>query len=268
MIFNPKRNLMILLCSLLMLTLAIIYGIHLLSQPIEMNFLVRTQAPSFIHWFGTDNLGQDLWTKCFQGMTISLQIGLISACLCGILALVLASIASCNKSIDFCVRTIIDMMLSLPHLLLLILVCFTIGGGKSGIILAIVFTHWPKLALILRAEILHIKTEDYIRIMPKLGRTGIYCWYHQYLPLLVPQWIVGILLMFPHAILHSSALSFLGFGLSASDPSLGVLLSESLRYLNIGAWWLAFFPGLILVAMMIIFDQLAKAIRKLWLRSS
>lgn len=84
--------------------------------------------------------------------------------------------------------------------------------------------------------------------------------------MILPQWMVGTLLMFPHAILHSAALSFLGFGLSPHEPSLGILLSDALRYLSTGAWWLAMFPGLALVGLVLLFDQFAKSVQNLWLR--
>ncbi len=104
-------------------------------------------------------------------------------------------------------------MLALPHLLLLVLICFTLGGGKQGVILAVALTHWPKLALILRAEILRIRETDYVMLSHRLGNSNFYCWRHHLLPLLLPQWIVGTLLMFPHAVLHSAALSFWASGL-------------------------------------------------------
>ncbi|MBI0248201.1 ABC transporter permease, partial [Yersinia pestis subsp. pestis] len=71
---------------------------------------------------------------------------------------------------------------------------------------------------------------------------------------------------FPHAVLHSAALSFLGFGLAPHEPSLGILLADALRYLSSGSWWLAFFPGLILVGLVLIFDQFARSLQQLWVR--
>ena len=72
--------------------------------------------------------------------------------------------------------------------------------------------------------------------------------------------------MFPHSVLHSAALSFLGFGLAPHEASLGIWLSDALRYLSTGAWWLACFPGCVLVGLGLLFDQFAKALQQLWLR--
>ena len=266
MTYNPNHALFRLCASLLMLLLLIAYGVSISGMDVPMDLLARRQPPSAHDWFGTDSLGRDLWLRSFQGMTTSLQIGLTAAFSSGFLALFAASLCSLNKTLDYLVRGVIDSMLALPHLLLLVLICFTLGGGKQGVILAVALTHWPRLALILRAEILRIRETDYVMLSHRLGNSNLYRWRHHLLPLLMPQWIIGTLLMFPHAVLHSAALSFLGFGLAPHDPSLGLLLADALKHLSSGAWWLAFFPGLILVSLVLVFDQFARALQQLWIR--
>ena len=266
MTYDPNRALLRLCLSLLLLLILMAYGFSVSGLDIPMDLLARRQAPSETFWFGTDSLGRDLWLRCFQGMTTSLQIGLTAALSSGALAMLAASLCAVNKTLDYLIRGLIDSLLALPHLLLLILICFTLGGGKQGVILAVALTHWPRLALILRAEIQRIRETDFVMLSHRLGNSALYRWRHHVLPLLLPQWIVGTLLMFPHAVLHSAALSFLGFGLAPHDPSLGLLLADALRYLSSGAWWLAFFPGLILVGLVLVFDQFARALQQLWIR--
>lgn len=266
MTYNPNRALLKLSFSLMLLLLLVVYGWSVSGSDAAMDLMARRQAPSVEHWFGTDSLGRDLWLRCFQGMTTSLQIGLTAAFASGLLAMLAAALSAVNKTLDYLIRGLVDSMLALPHLLLLILICFTLGGGKQGVILAVALTHWPKLALILRAEILRIRETDYVMLSHRLGNGYFYRWRHHLLPLLLPQWIVGTLLMFPHAVLHSAALSFLGFGLAPHEASLGLLLADALRYLSSGAWWLALFPGLILVGLVLIFDQFARSLQQLWVR--
>ena len=266
MTFNPQRALLRLSASLLLLILLVAYGISVSGVEVSMDLLARRQAPSAEFWFGTDSLGRDLWLRCFQGMNTSLQIGLTEAFCSGFLAMLTASLCTVNTTFDYLIRGLIDSLLALPHLLLLVLICFTLGGGKQGVILAVALTHWPRLALILRSEILRIRETDFVMLSHRLGNSSVYRWRHHLLPLLLPQWVVGTLLMFPHAVLHSAALSFLGFGLAPHDPSLGLLLADALRYLSSGAWWLAFFPGLILVGLVLVFDQFARALQQLWIR--
>lgn len=83
------------------------------------------------------------------------------------------------------------------------------------------------------------------------------------LPALLPQLLVGMVLAFPHAILHEASVTFLGFGLSADEPAVGVILSEAMRYLSTGSWWLAVLPGAALVAVVLVFDRLGSLLRDL-----
>jgi peptide/nickel transport system permease protein len=149
-------------------------------------------------------------------------------------------------------------------MLLLILICFTAGGGMRGVILAVALTHWPKLALILCAEARRIASSDYVVLARCQGMGALRRWRTHLLPGLLPQWFIGTLLMFPHAVLHSAALSFLGFGLAAHEASLGLLLADALRYLAGGGWWLALFPGLMLLTLVLLFDQATRALQQLW----
>src|SRR5690606_8552954 len=83
------------------------------------------------------------------------------------------------------------------------------------------------------------------------------------MPHLLPQMLVGFLLMFPHAILHEAAMTFLGFGLEPSRPAIGVMLSEATRFISAGRWWLAVFPGLALLIMVLCFDTIGNGLRRL-----
>ncbi|GKX56795.1 peptide ABC transporter permease [Leminorella grimontii] len=241
-------------------------GAYALNQDITLNLLARRAAPSSQFWFGTDGLGRDLWLRCLQGMMTSVQIGATSALLSGLIALAVAATGQFGKVLEQLVQILTDTFIALPHLLLLILICFTFGGGKWGVILAVSLTHWPKLALILRAELMRIRTADYVLLARRTGSTYWQCCYRHFLPLLLPQLVVGMLLIFPHAVLHSAGLSFLGFGLEPHEASLGLLLSDALRYLASGDWWLAFYPGLTLVALVLTIDLLARSLQKVWLR--
>lgn len=79
-------------------------------------------------------------------------------------------------------------------------------------------------------------------------------------PNLLPQFITGLILMFPHAILHEASITFLGFGLSPEEPAIGIILSESMKYLAMGKWWLALFPGLLLTAVVLMFHYAGQTI--------
>lgn len=132
-----------------------------------------------------------------------------------------------------------------------------------GILVGVALTHWTTLSRIIRAEILSIKGEPYIVIAKKLGTSNVKIASKHILPHIIPQFIVGVVLLFPHAILHEAGITFLGFGLPPEEPAIGVILSESMRYITSGYWWLAFFPGLALMLMVFAFDAIGHNLEKL-----
>src|SRR5690606_22161723 len=120
--------------------------------------------------------------------------------------------SSINKFFDAIVTGLIDLFLSIPHLVALILIAFVLGGGVKGVVVGIALTHWPSLTRVLRAELMQIKSAEYVQISKKLGKSRMWIIRRHFLPQLMPQLFVGFILLFPHAILHESAVTFLGFG--------------------------------------------------------
>ncbi|WP_052383885.1 ABC transporter permease [Litchfieldella xinjiangensis] len=230
----------------------------------RVDFAARLSPPDAHHWFGTDVMGRDLLARTLEGLGLSLRIGLLAAALGTLVALGLAVVSTLNRMADIGVGLLTDMTLGLPHLVLLMLVAFALGGGPQGVVLAIALTHWPRLTRVLRAELLQLLNADYLRVSRRFGKSRGFVIRTHVLPHLAPQCLVGFLLMFPHAILHEAALTFLGFGLSPGQPALGVMLAESLRYLSAGHWWLGVFPGAALLAMVLTFDRLGSAARGLF----
>ena len=108
-----------------------------------------------------------------------------------------------------------------------------------------------------------MKESPYIQIAGKLGKGKGYVIRKHMIPHLLPQFIVGLVLIFPHAILHEASITFLGFGLSSEQPAVGIILSESMRYLVTGEWWLAVFPGLSLVLVVVLFYVSGENLRRL-----
>ena len=122
---------------------------------------------------------------------------------------------------------------------------------------------WPSLARVVRGEVLQLRQAPYLRAAEKLGVPRLRIVRRHLLPHLLPQFLTGLILQFPHAILHEASVTFLGFGLSSEQPAIGVILSESMRYLTTGRWWLALFPGLALVGVVMLFAALGEQARRL-----
>src|SRR5690625_2285038 len=222
-------------------------GFFLGTEGLAVNFKEANNAPSIQHPFGTDWLGRDMFVRTIKGLTLSFWVGLLAAFASAIIALALSLLLLLSKTLDNLVTGLIDLFLGLPHIVALILISFMLGGGLKGVIIAIALTHWPRLARLLRAEIMQLKNADYIAVSRNLGKSWFWIARNHVLPHLIPQLFIGFVLMFPHAILHEAAITFLGFGLSSEQPAIGVILSEAMNYLSSGMWWLALFPGLMLL---------------------
>lgn len=230
---------------------------------IRADFTARNLPPSFLHPFGTDQMGRDLLARTLHGLALSLRVGLIAAGLSALIATGMAMLSGLGRRADAVAGFVTDAMLAMPHLMLLILLCFAFGGGTTAVIIAVAVSHWPRLARILRAELLQVSHAPYVEASRSFGRSRAFVVRHHLLPHLAPQMIVGFLLMFPHAILHEAGLTFLGFGLEPSRPAIGVMLSEAMRHISAGRWWLALFPGAALLALVLTFDVLGGGLRRL-----
>ncbi len=244
---------------------AVFAGAWLYGEQGEVTHLMsRKLAPGLSHPFGTDWLGRDMLARTFKGLRISLFVGLSAASCSALIALILGlSAATMGKTVDAVVTWLVDMAMSTPHLVLLILIAFACGGGAKGVIIAVAASHWPSLTRVIRAEVMQLQSAEYIKLSGQMGKSRLFIAKKHMLPHIVPQFLIGLLLLFPHAILHAAALTFLGFGMSPHTPAVGVLLAESMRYLSMGLWWLAVAPGVALVVTVKAFDILGSNMRAL-----
>ena len=200
-------------------------------------------------------------TRTIKGLAVSMRVGLIASTGATLIAITLGILSALSKKLDMGIGVLIDLTMALPHLVLLILISFALGGGTKGVIIAVAISHWPGLARLVRAEVRQVLSSDYVQVSRLLGRSGWQVAAKHVLPHVLPQALVGAVLLFPHAILHEAGLTFLGFGLEPHLPATGVLLSESMRYVSAGWWWLGVLPGLCLLAMVLTFEQVALGLR-------
>lgn len=257
--------------TILSLAIFIIFFIGILiagalidPESFSIDLINKNQSPSIKHIFGTDWIGRDMFYRTLKGLSISMSIGVLSSIISGIIAIILGIIGPiCGKKVDSIITWFIDLVLSVPHTLIIILISMSVGGGLKGIVLGVSLTHWTSLTRIIRAEVMQVKESDYAKIAKNFGKSNLYIAKNHILPHIIPQLLVGIVLIFPHAILHEASVTFLGFGLQSHEPAIGIILSEAMKYLSSGKWWLAFFPGasLVLVSMMV--DSIGKKIGKL-----
>ncbi|SDN58589.1 ABC transporter permease [Vreelandella arcis] len=248
----------------LVLASALMAAAWLGDAPQQMHFDARLAPPGSNYWFGTDALGRDMAARTLAGLTLSFWVGSSAALLGTLIALSMALLAMLGPRWDALVSLAIDTLLSVPHLLLLLMIAFALGGGTQAVIIAVALSHWPSLARVLRAELLHIRHAPYVQISQALGKPRRFIVRHHWIPQVLPHCLVGALLLFPHAVLHEAALSFLGVGLSADQPAIGVLLGESMRHVSGGDWWLGVFPGAGLLLMVLCIQRLGETLRRAW----
>lgn len=261
--FNHRTATLCWLTVLIAIFLIIyIAGLRIPDEAIHTSFLNAKRPPSPEYWFGTDALGRDLFLRTVKGLSTSITVGLIASLVSAIIAALIGILAAIgSKHIDVLINWLIDLVMSVPHTILIILISFAFGCGLQGLLIGIAATHWCSLARLIRAEVLQLRTEPYIAVSRKLGKSSAWILVNHLLPHLLPQFIVGLILMFPHAILHEASISFLGFGLAPEQAAIGIILSESMRYLSIGMWWPALLPGIVLVLIVLLIDKIGDCLR-------
>ena len=251
------------------LIFVVLSGIYLAGNIISDDLIVadfsqKGLKPSWKHPFGTDMLGRDMLVRTIKGLSVSITVGTVASSVSAVIALIVGVVAATGAAwMDNFINWLIDLVMGIPHTVLLILISFACGKGLKGVLIGVAVTHWTGLARIIRSEVLQIRSQQYIEVSRKLGHSSWWITVHHILPHMVPQFLIGLILMFPHAIMHESGLTFLGFGLSPEQPAIGIILSESMKYISAGMWWLAFFPGLMLVIIVLLFDRLGENLKKI-----
>lgn len=261
---NRMRTAALTVAAACILVAVVAAGLACMPMAESTNIAAKSLPPTFEHLFGTDRLGHDMLIRTLSGLATSVLIGIVAVAASSLIALVLGTLSALGgRKVDATITWLIDLMMGIPHIVLLVLISYALGKGFWGVVVGIALTHWPSLARVIRAEVLQAKEASYVALAGKLGAGRVAVALRHILPHVLPQFIVGAILMFPHAILHEASITFLGFGLSPESAAIGIILSESMSYLSAGMWWLAFFPGLALVAVVMLFDACGSGLRRM-----
>lgn len=178
--------------AIVLLVIPVLLALLQSSSMLDTHLTERNQAPSLAHPFGTDWLGRDMLARTMKGLVLSLGVGLTAALASGMIAAVLGLMAaSLGRTVDRIITWLIDLFLSVPHLVLLILLAFVMGGGVKGVIIAVGLTHWPSLARLIRAEIMYLKTSEFVLISEQMGRSKWWIATRHLLPHLLPSLLLG-----------------------------------------------------------------------------
>ena len=230
-------------------------------DPYEQNLAKSFAFPNAQYWFGTDQLGRDIFSRILVGTRVSLSVGVIAVAVsltCGVL---LGSIAGyLGGKVDTIIMRLMDIMLSIPSILLAIAFMAALGQGIDKAIIAISLVSIPEYARIVRGEILSVKQNDYVQAAKVIGDKNSRIVFHHVLPNVMSSIIVRATLGISSAILDASALGFLGLGVQPPMAEWGDMLGRARNYI-LSAPYAMIFPGLAISLSVLAFNLLGDGLR-------
>ncbi|RWG76378.1 MAG: ABC transporter permease [Mesorhizobium sp.] len=233
------------------------------GDPVNINPFKRLQPPSAEMWFGSDNLGRDVFARTIFGARISLMVGLLSAACAALAGLLIGVVAGYSRSFDNIVMRIMDGLMSIPTILLAIALISLTGPGIGILIVAIAIPETPAVARLVRSVVLGVRERPYVEAALCGGaRLPRVLWRH-ILPSTVPALMVQGATVCASAILTEAGLSFLGVGIPPEIPSWGNMIASSRLYLAIAPLTI-FAPGICLVVTVLAVNLLGDGLRDLF----
>ena len=227
----------------------------------ETHLHLKNQPPNAQFWLGTDELGRDLFTRCWWGARISLFVGITASLIDLVIGVLYGGVAALfGGVVDEWMMRCADILSSIPYLLVVILLMVVIGSGMTSIILALALTGWINMARIVRSQVLQIKGLDYITAAHALGASKKRILFRHLIPNAMAPIIVTLTLTIPSAIFAEAFLSFLGLGVQAPIASWGTMANDGLPALRYYPWRF-FFPALFINLTMLSFNVLGDGLR-------
>ncbi len=227
----------------------------------ETHLPLKNQLPSLQFWFGTDELGRDIFTRIWWGARISLFVGITAATIDLIIGVIYGSIAGLwGGKLDELMMRITDVLYSIPYLLIVILLTVMMGSGLTTIIIALTITGWIPMSRIVRGQMLQLKELDYTQAAIALGASKWRLLFKHLLPNAMGPIITTMTFTVPTAIFAEAFLSFLGLGIQAPVASWGMMASDGLSALRYFPWRLAF-PACFISLTMLCFNLVGDGIR-------
>ncbi|WP_019913274.1 nickel transporter permease [Paenibacillus sp. HW567] len=227
----------------------------------DQELINRLKAPSAEHWFGTDDLGRDMFTRIIYGARISLWVGffaVIGSIIAGTILGILAGFY--GKWIDMLISRLFDILLAFPSILLAIAIVAILGPSLQNALYAIAIVNIPTYGRLVRAKVLSLKSEEYITAARAIGMTNTRILLTHILPNSLTPIIVQGTLGIATAIIEAAALGFLGLGAQPPDPEWGKMLSDSRQFIQ-KAPWTVVFPGLSIMLTVLGFNLMGDGLR-------
>ena len=221
----------------------------------------RLLAPGAAHWFGTDDLGRDIYSRIVYGSRWTLYVVILVAIIAAPIGLLVGTIAGyAGGWTDTILMRITDIFLAFPKLVLALAFVAALGPGIQNAIIAIAITSWPPYARIARAETLTVRRSDYISAVKLMGASPLRIIVRHVMPLCISSLIVRVTLDMAGIILTAAGLGFLGLGAQPPLPEWGAMIASGRRFI-LDQWWVAAMPGIAILIVSLGFNLLGDGLR-------
>lgn len=253
-------------CSaLIILTIVLLLALFapLIAQfdPLHQDRRAVLKVPSLLHWFGTDDIGRDVFSRVLHGTRISLFVGLMVVTLTMLVGGLVGMISGhFGGWTDTIIQRIVEALDTLPSLVLSLFIAAMLGPSVRNVVIAVTLAQIPRFVRVVRSEMLKIRSQDFISAARVIGASPLRIMLTHGAPNLMPTMLVLGSLAFGVAIMTEAALSFLGVGTPPPHPSLGTMLSHGTRFIA-SAPWLIVFPGLMLTVSVLALNLIGDALR-------
>ncbi|HVX29831.1 MAG TPA: ABC transporter permease [Nitrolancea sp.] len=245
----------------LLIVVAIAAPLLTLHDPTKMYYNHTLESPNSIFPLGTDSLGRDIYSRIVMGSRISLQTGLVAVFIAAIIGVPMGAIAGYfGKWVDSLLMRAADVMLAFPGIIFAIWLISILGPSLRNVMIAVGLFSVPGFARVTRSSTLAVKEMDFVFAERAIGAGSLHVLVKHIVPNVIQPVIVLASLRVASAIIAAASLSFLGFGAQPPTPDWGAMLSDGRRYLQT-AWWIAFFPGLAIMIMVLATNMVGDGLR-------
>ena len=221
----------------------------------------RLLSPSLKHWWGTDQYGRDIFTRCVYGCRVSLSVGIISQLIATIIGYFMGVTAGyVGGKTDDAISFVMQVFSSFPFLLFARALMYALGPGITNLYISLGLLSWASTAKLIRGQVMQLKGQEYIQACKVDGGSTLRIILKHLLPNCIPMLIVSITLGIPSAILSEASLSYLGLGVPSPKPSWGSMIAESQDFIRSNTYY-SLFPGLCIIVTVMAFNMMGDGLR-------